>query len=131
MKEPTRNRKTAGRRPLRNPNRCFDQPAAMAASIRLLRHHARRPPPAKINPGNPAPAAERNRCYYGIDGHIVEIDTAVKSTCEIVDCQFSQRRVCDQGLGEESIVRDGIGVGMHNGVAEKRIVRTVYLNLTE
>jgi len=69
---------------------------------------------------------ERNRCYYGIDGHIVEIDTAVKSTCEIVDCQFSQRRVCDEGLGEESVVREGIGVGMRNGVAEKRIVQTVY-----
>jgi hypothetical protein len=64
--------------------------------------------------------------WYGIDGHIVEIDTAVKSTCEIVDCQFSQRRVCDEGLGEESVVREGIGVGMRNGVAEKRIVRTVY-----
>src|SRR5689334_8510750 len=67
----------------------------------------------------------RNRCY-GIDGHIVEIDTAVKSTCEIIDCQFSQRRVCDEGLREESVVREGIGVGMRNGVAEKRIVRTVY-----
>jgi hypothetical protein len=39
-----KNRKTASRRPFRNPIRCFDQAAAVAAIIRFLRrkqtHHA-------------------------------------------------------------------------------------------
>ena len=50
------NRKTASRRSFRNAITCLDQTAS-AASFRFLRHHARRPPVARIKPGNPAPTA--------------------------------------------------------------------------
>jgi hypothetical protein len=61
---PRANRKTALRRSLRNPIRCFDQ--AVACAFRFPRHHASRPPPANKMPGRPAPTMGPGTLEIGI-----------------------------------------------------------------